>query len=521
MRVPLLFAVLLAATLALPAAAATDAVSTPRVTAAVQVTTNPDPSRAHTSPQIAVHPTTGELVVVQAEVRHDERCRVHRSTDDGRTWVPGGDPMVEPFTDCSLQAEYGPYASLAFGRDGTLYLAFVASEHLDRARDDTPRHVFLARSEDAGRTFQTTMVFQSPDGDKDMGFLKGPMVAVDPNNSANVYVGWRHGVFRDASVKLRSTVVASTDGGRTFGDLVDLTDERGGDYPGLAVDGEGTLHAVYWARTFPPVPFGDPAAPVRPIVYRASTDQGATFSDPVEIDPGNQSTERPPLLAADPDSGALYMVWAAQPDAENLAEGYDADTEIFLRVSRDGGATWTDRIVVNDDDAGAEQLLPGIAIAPDGRVDIAWYDDRLSPGGSEGGLQDVFATWSTDGGRSFAPNLRITDRSIDRTIGVFANNVSSNHNVGIASTRQAAYLAWQDSRNADPVAQPEDIYMAKLVLSGPTTPVTAVAPGSGTPWSAVVLGAAGALLVAGLALLVLGLRGARVAPVTRAQRARL
>ena len=29
------------------------------------------------------------------------------------------------------------------------------------------------------------------------------------------------------------------------GSPVELTDERGGDYPGLAVDGEGTVHAVY------------------------------------------------------------------------------------------------------------------------------------------------------------------------------------------------------------------------------------------------------------------------------------
>ena len=36
--------------------------------------------------------------------------------------------MKEPFTDCSLHGDYGPYATMAFAEDGTLYVAFVASD---------------------------------------------------------------------------------------------------------------------------------------------------------------------------------------------------------------------------------------------------------------------------------------------------------------------------------------------------------------------------------------------------------
>lgn len=519
------------------------------VTAAVQVTTNPSGVRAHSSPQIAVNPTSGELVVVESDPRapaQQRACNAHISTDDGRTWFPGGTMMLEPFTDCSLHGEYGPYASLGFASDGTLYVAFVANDihqsdphglvgssaparrpcriatagaapggivgpdcgagpqavpaaHPPRR---TPRHVFLARSDDGGRSFETTFVFQGPEEAvkaperlANEGINKGPMLAVDPTDPDRVYVGWRQGDLREDQGKLGSLVAASSDGGRTFGEPVDLSDERGGDYPSLAVDRDGTVHAVYWTRTFGAP---DGTDPVRPIYHMRSTDGGATFGERTEIDPGNQNTQRPPLVVADPGSSSVYVAWAAHPDPDNAADDYTGDLDVFVVASHNSGEDWEARVAVNDDDGGADQHLPGLAVAPDGRVGVAWYDDRHDPAGEASYLQDVYYSYSTDGGRTWSPDVRITDRSIDRTIGVWDNNISSNHNVGIASTASAAYIAWQDSRNANPVTQPEDVYMAKAVLSGPTTPV---AGGSATPamvWLGA--GAGGALLVAGLVL---------------------
>jgi len=115
------------------------------VTAAVQVTANPAPARAHSSPQIARDPRTGTLAVVESDPRGDSRaCKVHISTNGGANWAPGGELMTKPFIDCAFYGEYGPMASVAVGRDGTLYAAFIASEILDRQRDLTPRHFWLS-----------------------------------------------------------------------------------------------------------------------------------------------------------------------------------------------------------------------------------------------------------------------------------------------------------------------------------------------------------------------------------------
>lgn len=448
----------------------------PVVAAATQVTANPAPVRSHTSPSMAVNPGTGELALVESDVRGSSRtCDVHVSVNGGRSWSVGGDIMQKPFTDCSFRGEYGPYANAAFGRDGILYVAFVASAvYPDRERDAIPRHVFLARSEDSGRTFETKRVFEAPDDNRDRGLNKGPMLAVDPTNSNRVYVGWRQGV-RGAQAKenLKTSVAATVDGGRTFGVPVNIADERGGDYPALAVDGAGTVHAVFWTRTgtFPPLPT-DAQVPVRPVLYVRSTDAGRTWSKPAEVDPGNQTTFRPPLLAADPKSGNLYMVWHSHPEANNAAATFDGYLDVFLRASTDGGKTWSDRKVLNDDGGKINQFEPGISIAPNGRVDVAWFDFRNSPVSAvvvkgqddERGFSDTYATSSTDGGRTWTENVRISDRSSDRSIGVWSNGFSSRFNMGVASTDDATYVAWQDSRNGSRDTQSEDVYTASLQL---------------------------------------------------------
>jgi hypothetical protein len=448
-------------------------------TAAVQVTNDPAPLRSHSSPQIAVNPKNGDLVAVESDVRGSSTCAIHISTDGGRSWFAGGDPMVKPFTDCGFYAEYGPLATEAFSKDGTLYVAFVASDFLNRARNDTPRHVYLARSVDSGRTFTTTRVYEAPDGNPDRGLNKGPMLAIDPTNPQLVYVGWRQGVnSADAKEKLKANVAASSDGGRTFGPPVDLTDPRGADFPAIAVDKAGTVHAIFWVRAVPgPTPT---PVPVRPIVYRQSTDHGKTWSAPVDVDPGNVSAGHPPLLAADPKTSDVYMVWNANAEVQNTVPGYNGDLDAFIRVSHDGGKTWGDRVTISDETVKANQFEPGIAIAPDGRVDVAWYDFRNSPtvplvtSGHSGdtGISDVYFTSSTDHGATFALPVRVNDRGIDRSKGVWSNNIDSKFNVGVAATDNDVFFAWQDTRNAIGETGSEDVYMSSLPLHGTEAVIT-------------------------------------------------
>jgi hypothetical protein len=175
--------------------------------------------------------------------------------------------------------------------------------------------------------------------------------------------------------------------------------------------------------------------------------------------------------------------------------------DIYFRASLDGGKTWGERKVVNDDPgSGVNHESPGISVAPNGRVDVAWYDFRHTPrSAGNAGLQDVYYASSSDRGKTFTKNVRITDRSIDRTIGVYSGAIMSSINVGITSTDDAVFFAWQDSRNGRPNTQAEDVYAASLQVNGSSTAAEAASGDDDNQWLVLLAGIA---IGAGLAMAV-------------------
>lgn len=476
----------LAAALGGPGAAGAQSggVGAPVVSAAVQVTNNPDPARAHSSPQIAVNPKTGELVILENEMRTKKTCDIHLSSDRGVSWHDGGDVMIKPYTDCAGDPISSVNFTVAFTPQGVLYAAFTARDPQApfAARADRASHVFLARSTDSGRSFHTTFVYKAPEGVSGDPHTQNrrPMVAVDPNEPNWVYVSWMQP--GGSGKKDLALIAVSEDSGRTFSPPVDLGPDQGAYQVRPTVDGQGVVHVVSHGRGFASPAPADPL--IRPLFYRRSSDHGKTWSPIKDIDPGNAgfSFGRKALIKSDPSSSMLYVSWYGNPNprAKRPAAGAPVtpefdDRDIYVRTSSDSGATWSDAKVVNDDSAlpMVQHYDPGLSIAPNGRVDIAWLDFRNSPvpeaeasGGNDGGFNDVYLSWSNDKGKTFAKNVRVTDRSIDRRIGIWSNNQHSHAYVGVASTDDMVYLTWQDTRNGSSQFQAEDVYFASVRMNG-------------------------------------------------------
>ena len=196
------------------------------------------------------------------------------------------------------------------------------------------------------------------------------------------------------------------------------------------------------------------------------------------------------------------------------------DRDVYLRVSRDSGRTWEDRVVVNDDSAkeNVQHMHPNLSVAPNGRLDIVWMDTRNSPippgtmisGVTYVGHQDVYYTYSLDQGRTFAPNIRISDRSIDRRFGIWQGNADIHGPTGIISTDDTVYFTWQDSRNGTNTGSADDTYFASLRLHGPALAASAEKEDSGVPRP--VLIGAGLAVGMGLAMLVVFAAGRRPQP---------
>ncbi|HTJ76881.1 MAG TPA: sialidase family protein [Acidimicrobiales bacterium] len=505
----------------------------PTATAAVQVTADPNPTRAHSTPLIARNPKTGVLVIADSEARTKRTVDVYRSFDDGRTWAPAGDPMLKPWTDASGNADSNIDHSLTYDKNGVLYIAFQANDpqFSTLPRADRPVHVFLAKSTDDGATFSTVKVYEAPEApEADRGLKRNyrPWVAVDPNNPQFVYVSWMQFHTNDEPVSSgnKALITSSDDGGKTFAKPFSLREgDPQGSYEGRpAVDGKGVVHVVFAGRGRVP-PGTDPSvpAPIRNVLYRSSSDHGRTWTDAREIDQGNAgfSFDRKWALKADPNSDNLYAVWYGNPDPR--ATRPQADRDIYMRVSHDSGATWEDRVVINTDSAmvNVQHYDPNISIAPNGRVDITWYDFRNSPtpeidkpAGNDGGSADVYYRYSLDGGRTFSDEVKVTDRIIDRRYGVWSNNSHIHAPIGIVSTDDTAYITWQDSRNGTNDGSADDTYFATVRLKGTVQAVGDVQDDTGVPRPIlVVAGLAGGMGLAMILVAIAGRRRAQVGPV--------
>lgn len=497
-----------------PVPAAEEREITPHVTAAVQVSTNPDPARGHSTPLITRNPKTGVLVIADCEARTKRTIDVYRSFDDGRSWLPGGSPMTRPWTDACGNPDSNISHSMLYDDDGVLYVGFHASDPKFATidRPNRPVHIWLAKSTDDGATFETVRVYEAPEApEADRGLKRNyrAWVAVDPSDTRFVYVSWMQWhVNDDVPSGNKALISSSSDGGRTFGRPFSLREgDPQGSYEGRpAVDSKGVVHVTFAGRgqAVPP-PEGQPAPPppIRTVLYRSSSDHGQSWTDAKQIEEGNAgfSHNRKWGLKADPNSDNLYAVWYGHPNPRAALPADDRD--IYLRVSRDSGRTWEDRVVVNDESAlpNVQHLHPNLSVAPNGRLDIVWMDSRNSPippgtvvnGVTYIGHQDVYYTYSLDGGRTFAENIKITDRIIDRRFGIWQGNADIHGPTGIVSTDETVYFTWQDSRNGHGTGSADDTYFASLHLYGLTPAVgTGAGDDDGVPGPL--------LFVAGLAI---------------------
>ena len=178
-----------------------------------------------------------------------------------------------------------------------------------------------------------------------------------------------------------------------------------------------------------------------------STDGGRTWATSLALPFGYENaTGGPagayPQMVVAP-TGALHLIYNRNPTPD-LAGA----SEVYHRASYDGGKTWTDPKVLGDDDPKtyAGQYFPNLSVAPNGRIDVAWWDTRDTPGQR---FNDVYYAYSNDDGKTWSKNQRISDRSVDRRLGIWGLNYDIASQPGVASTNEYAIFGWDDTRNSD------------------------------------------------------------------------
>ena len=383
------------------------------------------------------------------------------SKDGGKTWgqklLPGYPGSREISTLSGMGASGDP--ALAFDSQGNAYLAGIAFAVSPVPGPNPGRDsvVFVAKSADGGETYsQITIVARAISR---FTFHDKEWIAVDLTNDY-VYVVW---VRFNAALVAEMVVSRSTNGGLTWSIPRIISDATSGEfqiqgaYPMVTPD--GTLH-ITWADF-----------QTNRLRYVRSTDQGASFSTPVDIgdftdipNPLPNSAFRSAMLpqgAADRGysqfQGSLYLAWN---DYRNN------DTDVYLVYSRDGGTNWSGPARVNQNPLGdgTDQFMPDIHVTEQGYVVLVYYDRRDDPNNTL--IRPYFAI-STDGGLSF--HDMAVGPQFNGDYGGSSFLSGENHligdYIGISSTPTYAYMAWADTRNGSPSAPNSDIYGAAVAFA--------------------------------------------------------
>lgn len=314
------------------------------------------------------------------------------------TWVEGG-LRFRSSEDCGVT--FGPVLELTSYPEGGLRLA-AAGDNVYmgwyRSLEDEVGEVFFVRSPVAGRVFAD---IEDVNRDREYG---GVELAA---RGEHVYVLWDDGGRNDGSDLFFRR---STDGGRTFEPILQLTDtDEESDQQELAVQGDNVY--VLWSEC-------DFECEVR---LRKSTDAGATFGPEVQVSRASFRAFDPRMVVRDT---RVFVSWTGQS-----LERYESD--IYLALSVDGGATFSAPVNVSATEADSRDAR----LVPEGAgVRVAWTEGYNSE-------RDVYTRATRGFGLTLGPA-----ENLSRTAG-------DSGEVSLASSRcgtrtHLVWLEWAEPGNS-------------------------------------------------------------------------
>src|SRR5579872_5216581 len=334
--------------------------------------------------------------------------------------------------------------SVAFDNQGHAFICYIAFDKLGTfnywAHGATRNGIFVRRSLDGGRTWEAdhAPVAEQPTR-PGIPFEDKPYIVAD--NTKSKYAGNLYvGWTRWRLTDSQMVISRSTDDGKTWSAPVEIDA-----HPGLPRDDNGA------AEGFDGVVAPDGTlyaiwSQDDDIMLTSSRDGGKTFSHarPVihtaPIMFAVQTLERAngfPQIAIDPKSKRLYVTWS---DYRN------GDLDVFAASSDDKGKHWSSPIRVNNDPVhnGAEQFFQWMAVDPtDSSVNVLFYDRRGDPRNEK---QIVVLARSTDGGRTFS-NYAWTDEPFEAG-GLFCGDYS-----GLAAYGGRVYGSWTEKPAPPPAPE--------------------------------------------------------------------
>jgi hypothetical protein len=409
---------------------------------------------------IAVNPTNPSNIVAMSTLPDVPSGLFEGvSFDGGQTWtrrVIGTGGQLGKIC-CDQQLAWDPY--------GNLWMVYLLN---------TNGNVPIALSTDGGRTFRkvTEVVPTRPASGaaaqgaakrvrREEGTSRAAPSADQPSISAGAHSVWVS--YTSYPSKVVQAAGARVSGLGRFGRFsapqsVPAPHGRG-NYGDTAVGPDGQVLVTYQDRDggqrgsriftaldpdgLGPAGFGEPR-------FLAHSNVGGFDYLPVQP---HRSVDAEANLAWDrsggPHAGRVYEIWTQEVGNESN------DMDIMFQFSDDAGASWSAARRLNDDHGTNSQVNPAIALdQASGDVAVSWYDARNDlgnggPGDTDGVPNDdvqIWATYSTDGGVSVAPNFRVSQGTSN------AKGAKSSFDYGdythAAFQSHRFWPAWSDNSNS-------------------------------------------------------------------------
>ena len=159
----------------------------------------------------------------------------------------------------------------------------------------------------------------------------------------------------------------------------------------------------------------------------------------------------------------IYMLASVVPNGQST-------TEVMLARSTDGGLTFSAPIRINDDANHQSKWhwFGTLSVAPNGRIDVVWYDTRNAANNID---SQLFYSYSTDAGVTWAPNIAVSD-SFNPQSG-FPQNDKIGDYITIVSDATGGNVAYAATFNVNPNAvggHEQDVYYVRVFPTGGGTP---------------------------------------------------
>ncbi len=444
---------------------------------------------AHNSPTLSRNPVDKANLVVANRIDTPRySCALHVSGDGGASWSQTA-ILAPPGEEAKC---YAP--DVTFTSDGTMYLSFVTLQ----GAGNVPHAAWISISKDGGRTLSKPT--------KALGPLSFQVrLVADPSVPGRLYLTWLQGsavgLFKFSQTGSPIRFARSDDGGRTWRAPVQVSAPSRPRVvaPSLAVGPGGELYVLYLDLGDDRLDYegqhqgrgGPPYQGRWKLLLSRSRDGGTNWAENV-VDRHVVPTQRfiafiPPFpsLAVDRRNGRLYA---------GFQDGRLGDPDVRVWRSGDRGATWrSTRVNDTREHDHTSQYLPKLAVAPDGRLDVVYYDRR---GDRSNVMNQVTWQASEDGGKSFGASLRVSDRRFDSRIGFGSERGMPDlgSRLALLSADASALAVWSDTRAGREVSGKQDLRAALVSVSK---------HGRGASWlrgslryGGIVVGVAGLVLLA-------------------------